>query len=573
MNFKNIFYTTAALGILLSGATSCSDSYLDEKMFSSYGADIKDVDAKVMGLHYMYGGLLGTSGRQGYAGVWQDGTDVGAPGDVEGVETPYYKYSQLDSEKGGASELWATMYDIIGAANLIIADERATEAQKAEALFFRAFCYEQLATGWGGVPLVVEPVSAPRTDFVRATLAECDAQIAEDIEYAIAHLPKVDQLVKAARICDDAARMVAATAYLRMGLQENNAEYYKKAEKHAGDVISGGRFKLVQERYGAFLADAGDYYSDMFRFGNQRRREGNTENIWVFEMENGSVVPNGTIGAPQQRRNWVAAFHKLDGMQNADSIGGRGNGRLRLSNYVKYGVFKEEGDVRNSNHNIRRVLYYNRTGWKGATYYLDKDGFRVPNDDPNSPEVVSTVTVGVGDRAYWHKADTLNVMYPHTTKWGGYDPADDFGWSLIKDFPMFRLAEAYLLRAEARVRQGNTAGAAEDINVLRDRAFKGYRETSGNATAGKVEASQMNIDFILDERIRELVGEENRRFTLMRTGELTKRVQMMMTPQWAEKEEVKKIEGYDPKVHTLLPIPYNEITLNKDAVIEQNPGY
>ena len=46
---------------------------------------------------------------------------------------------------------------------------------------------------------------------------------------------------------------------------------------------------------------------------------------------------------------------------NADSIGGRGNGRLRSSNFVKYGLY-EKGDIRNSNYNIRRVMWYNKPG-------------------------------------------------------------------------------------------------------------------------------------------------------------------------------------------------------------------
>ncbi|MCD8292588.1 MAG: RagB/SusD family nutrient uptake outer membrane protein, partial [Prevotellaceae bacterium] len=152
------------------------------------------------------------------------------------------------------------------------------------------------------------------------------------------------------------------------------------------------------------------------------------------------------------------------------------------------------------------------------------------------------------------------------------DPTDDFGYAVTKDFPMMRYAEAYLLRAEARFRQGNTSGAAEDINVLRDRAFKEYREETGDANAGKVSASDIDIDFILDERIREMVGEENRRFTLMRTGELTNRVNMMVS-KWPELDSSKTIEGYDPNIHTLLPIPLTEIQLNKDADLEQNPGY
>jgi len=561
-------YCLSAVGCaVLAMSTSCSDSYLEEKMYSKYGPGVTDVDAKLLGLHYKIGQILGRSWDQGYAGIWQDGTDVGAPGDITGTERPFFKYAELNPEHNMVSELWNNLFSIVGTANLIIADEaNGNDAQRAEARFFRAYAYNQLVTGWGDVPLFTEPNSVPRTDFTRTPKAEVDKQIEEDLNYAIANLPTVNELAKSARICKDAARMLAAEAFLRMGYQYGDQSYYKKAEDAVSPVISEGNYKLISERFGQHLGEpAGDYYSDIFRYGNQRRSQGNTENIWLFEMENNSVIPNGTIDNPQQRRNWVPAFHKIAGMQNADSIGGRGNGRLRLSNYVKYGVY-EKGDIRNSNNNIRRVMYYNRQGWAGATYNINNEGYICQDGDA----VAKTVTVGVGDRVYVSVKDTLNVLYPHTTKWGGYDPNDDFGYALVKDFPLMRFAEAYLLRAEARMRQGNKQGAADDINVLRDRAFKDARKDNPNI--GKVSADMMDIDFILDERIRELVGEENRRFTLMRTGELGNRVKMM-TQHWAESTPEKAIDGFDESKNILLPIPLTEIQLNKDAELVQNPGY
>ena len=562
MKLNHIF--TASLVALTLGTTSCSDSYLDEKMYSSYGTNVSDLNAMVLGMHYKYGQLLGVSWPQGYAGIWQDGTDVGAPGDTEGVEVPFYRYGELNSENNGVRILWEKLYSIINSANQIIAagaENSAATAEVAEAKFFRAFCYNQLVTGWGDVPLIVESAASPKTDYTRNAVSEVDAQIAADINDAIAGLPEVGKTVKESRINKDAARMLAAEAFLRMGMRD--ASFFKKAEEAITPTISGGKYKLISERYGKFTGEAGDYYHDMFRWGNQRRSQGNTEGIWTFEMEYGNVVSGGTIDAPQQRRNWTAAFHKLAFMQNADSIGGRGNGRLRLSNYVKYGIF-QEGDIRNSNYNIRRMLYVNRPG----TYEikLNAQGFVAVGDEA----VAQTVTIRPGDRGYWKANDTLNVMYPHTTKWGGYDPTDDFGWALVKDFPIMRFAEAYLLRAEARFRQGNNQGAADDINVLRDRAFKDFRQVSPDA--GKVSAADINIDFILDERIREMVGEENRRFTLMRTGELANRVNMMVT-KWPEGTESKKISGFNASIHTLLPIPLTEIQLNKDADLKQNPGY
>ena len=543
--------------------TSCSDSYLDEKMYSSYGTDVEDVEAKVIGLHYKYADLWGWSDQQGFAGCWQDGTDVGAPGDTQGVEVPFFQYGSLNSENGGVNKLWTSLYSMINSANIIINTEGVDPAAKAEAEFFRAYSYNMLVTLWGKVPLLTESKAEPRTDFIRTPVSEIDAVIASDLNDAMTNLPEVDKTKTQNRINKDCARILAGEAFNRMGK-------YAEAEAAVTATINSGNYKLITERYGKYLADAGDYYSDMFRWHNQRRSEGNTEGIWVFQMEYERDVTGGTINAPQQRRNWVAAFHKLtDFMVNADSIGGRGNGRLRLSNYVKYGVF-EKGDIRNSNHNIRRILYANKADVNKEISVKEINGFMYRVDD--GTDGAKKVTVKTGDRCYWTVKDTLAVMYPHPTKWGGYDPTDDFGWSLVKDWPLMRLADAYLLRAEARINQGNTTGAAEDINVLRDRAFKEYRAESGNAEAGKVTAAQMNIDFLLDERIRELVGEENRRYTLCRTGKLAERVKMMMD-KWAEGTESKMITGFDASKHTLLPIPLSEIQLNKDAELKQNPGY
>ena len=106
------------------------------------------------------------------------------------------------------------------------------------------------------------------------------------------------------------------------------------------------------------------------------------------------------------------------------------------------------------------MIYANRPG--SYTLKLNAQGFVAVGDEP----VAKTVTIGPGDRGYWKANDTLNVMYPHTTKWGGYDPTDDFGYALVKDFPIMRFAEAYLLRAEARFRHINNQDAADDYKLL-----------------------------------------------------------------------------------------------------------
>ncbi len=552
---KKSIYLAAALCL-----GSCSDSYLDEKMYSSYGTEVDDIQAKIIGLHYTYASLWGRSDPQGFTGIFQDGTDVGAPGDVEGSEVPFYQYGSLNSESRGVQILWESLYKIINNANIIINAPNAKPEEKAEAEFFRAYSYNMLVTFWGDVPLITESATSPRTDYTRDAVSKIDVLIFADLNDAVKNLPDVYQTATENRINKNCARILAGEAFLRM---DKNTE----AESMVSDIIESGKYALIQERYGNFLADNGDYYSDMFRWGNQRRSQGNTEGIWIFQMEYNNTVPGGTIDAPQQRRNYVAAFHKINGMVNADSLGGRGNGRLRLSNYVKYGIY-EEGDVRNSNHNIRRNIYYNKPDFEDDIWIDDK-GFKVEEITAGATKI----HVKTGDLVHISTNDTLAVMYPHTTKWGGYDVNDDFGWALVKDWPLMRLADAYLLRAEARVKLGNTQGAADDINVLRDRAFKTIRAEKGDPTIGKVTAAQMDMDFVLDERIRELVGEENRRYTLCRTKKLAERVKMMMTDKWTEAVAEKKITGFDENVHTLLPIPLSEIQLNKDATLQQNPGY
>jgi hypothetical protein len=558
------------------GIVACADTFLDEELYSSYGTGLSDkqsVEAQVIGLHRIYAELWGWSSRQGFLGCWQVGTDVGSPGATEGVENPFYQYADLNSENGGVSWMWEKCYDFINNANIIVkvAEEQDYKELAAEAKFFRAYAYNTLVTLWGDVPLIKEAVTTPRTDLTRQPVAEVDAFIEEDLTYAIANLPEVGSAAKPSRANKDMAHQLAAEAYLRMGVRTSS--YFAKAEAEATAIIGGGNYSLVEARYGAprvSSSTGGDYYSDIFKWGKQRRSEGNTETIWTFEMEYNRDVTGGTIDNPQHRRVWQPALHKWGEMVNADSLGGRGNGRLRLSNFMKYTVWAGlEGDIRNSNYNIRRYTYYNKPG-VSVEIGIDAKGFRVAKDAG-----VSNVTITTGSRTIPMEGDSLEIWYPHPTKWGAYDETDDFGYALIKDWQIMRLGETYLLRAEARLRQNNTSGAADDINTLRNRAFKAYRAGGGAANAGAVTAGDITIDFILDERARELIGEENRRLTLARMGDKD-----LFASRVAKNgdaipgaPEGKVITGFDKAKHTLLPIPLAEIQLNKDAVLTQNPLY
>lgn len=530
-----------SVAVALAAFTSCKKSFLAEKPYSSYSpvtlTDSLGLEASLVGLYQYETGILTYSGNQGWPSVWQVGTDVAnATANQQGIEVPYYNYSLLTSTDYAALFTWQKYYALINNANIIVdASRNATgsitavgkKTIEAEARFFRAYAYNTLATLYGKVPLILHTVTGPKTDFTRAPLDQVNAQIVDDLTFATTYGPDLFAGTKntntvgnpVSRFNKYMAMQLLAEVYLRMGKND-------LAQQQAQAVISSGKFSLIQSRYGVVASQPGDYYSDMFHYGNQRRTQGNTEAIWVLEQENPSTVVGGNVDNAQQRRVWGAAYYQIPGMVLCDSLGGRGIARLRLSNWVIYGLYPQ-GDIRNSQYNIRRRYYYN---------------------DPKSAKF--------GQQVPYTGADTLFRICPSTTKWGQFDPNDTFGYAMIKDFIMMRLGETYLLLAEAQVKQGDLAGAAASINALRTRA-----------QAPLVDASQMTLDFVLDERARELIGEENRRMTLMRTGTLVDRALRLNS-----NDAQHPTTGLTTK-NLLLPIPLNEIQLNKDAVLEQNPGY
>ena len=128
------------------------------------------------------------------------------------------------------------------------------------------------------------------------------------------------------------------------------------------------------------------------------------------------------------------------------------------------------------------------------------------------------------------------------------------------DYPVFRLADVYLMYAEAVLRNG-TGGSSSNalgyVNALRQRA---YGNTSGNITAG-----QLTLDFILDERARELYWEGHRRTDLIRYGKFTSASYL-----WPWKGKVAD-GAATQSYRDLYPIPSNDLGAN--PTLKQNTGY
>ncbi len=529
---KRFIISTAALLGLAQGFSSCKKDFLDETPQSLYAPQTTLVDS--LGFEAGMAGLMSvvrdqytTTEPQGTLGVMQVGTDVVIPAMPQGVEVPYYNYEKLQSQDPGSLFYWSAAYRIVNNANILIqatATAPATLRQgyknriSAEARFYRAYAYNFLATLWGDVPLIDQAVTTPRTDFTRTPVADVNAFLIKDLTTAIPNLFLAGKAASG-RITQGAAQQLLAEVYLRTGQN-------KLAEDQCQAILASNQYKLIAARYGVRAGAPGDYYSDMFIIGNQRRNQGNTELIWGIEQQlnvpGGYNVTSTTNQGGQQRRVWVPGYYNIAGMLIADSLGGRGIGRMRLSQWVDYRLYPP-GDMRNSKYNIHRKFFYN---------------------DPKS--------ANYGKRVVVTGSDTLIRITPYTTKWNMYNPVDEFGLATIKDLPMMRLGETYLLLAEAQFKQGNTAGAAASINALRTRA-----------KAPPVAASDIDLNFILDERARELIGEEQRRLTLVRTGTLVERTLRLAG---------NYVTGLT-KNNLLLPIPQSEIDRNVSGGLTQNPGY
>jgi hypothetical protein len=150
----------------------------------------------------------------------------------------------------------------------------------------------------------------------------------------------------------------------------------------------------------------------------------------------------------------------------------------------------------------------------------------------------------------------ITTKYSNRTSSGGFGADRTF---TDTDFPMFRLADVYLMYAEAHLRGGGgDAGTALNyVNALRERAFG---DNSGN-----INSAQLSLDFLIDERARELYWENHRRQDLIRFGLFTGNQYI-----WAFKggpETGTSIDGF----RALYPIPAASLATNQN--LTQNPGY
>ncbi|ACT93440.1 RagB/SusD family nutrient uptake outer membrane protein [Dyadobacter fermentans] len=562
--YISFLLTLCALGL----TTGCEESYLEEvplDRFSPENLLVNEAgyDAAVVSLY--------EAARQEHSIASNNfeymtvGTDQSQWGrnDSRGNKD----YSLLNSNLEATAIYWDWAFkQMIVRANLILDNiddpelkigDAARANIKGQALFFRAYTYNFLANVYGGVPVVKERIEEPRFDFVRNTRMEVLEFVAQDLEAASTLL---NMEVPDGRIPRAAAFHLLSEVYISLGMEKKDESWFDKSIAAATKVISkeAGDYQLMTQRFGKAGAKPGDVFSDIFADGQINRSSGNKEVMWAWQFEN--FTPGGystpTL-ANISIRYWGPEYDKIqspNGTANlpSDSLG-RGIGVNSPTNYIKYDIWKlDPNDIRNSVHNIRRTFYYNNAA--------DKEYFGKPIVAKRGADGQLYTTKSDGSLTKF-VLDTLRQYYPYIRKIEGTPMGNNnLSGNSVKDFSRMRVAETYLLRAEAHFRKGDLAMAAADLNIVRARA-----------NAKPIAAAAVTEDFILDERSRELIVEEPRLRTLIRMGRLVDRVRKYNSIPSVPNGPSSG--GTIQDFNRYWPIPQKVIDANTGATFEQNPGY
>ncbi|MBN2820288.1 MAG: RagB/SusD family nutrient uptake outer membrane protein, partial [Bacteroidales bacterium] len=460
--------------------------------------------------------------------------------------------NNLIPENARITQIWIDSYKIIFNCNVVLdridderiqfADEKERLQYKGEALFLRGYMYRLLGILYGGVPVVTREITSPKRDFVRASREEVWAQVINDYSLAEQYLPIQSDLREDGRLTKAAAQHALAEIYII-------TKEWDKAIASASAVIDNPEYSLITQRFGTWKDKPGDFYSDLFRRGNVNyigQSGTNTEAIWVDQFE---YLATGGGHINSITRFLGPSYYSIKGNDGnnlfigpTNQNGGRGIGWLVPTDYMLNQVWSDPNDVRNSQYNIIRDIKADNPKSSYYGQFIVASGSFTNYSNP----------LGRFWSAIFTKTTPINDFPEEVILDRETGVVSSFANQTFNDSYHFRLAETYLLRAEAFLGKGDKVSAAQDINVLR-----------GRAQATPVEASAVDINYILDERARELCWEEKRVLTLMRLGLHKERVDQFNVMS----------SGHIADHNNLWPIPQSEIERNTDAVLEQNPGY
>ena len=518
--------TLIAMLVLLAAA-GCTDLTLEPKSTVSSTNVFNESSSYKAFVAKIYGGLQ-VSGQEGPAG---------RP-DIQGIDEGFSQYirliwqmQELPTDEAaiawadaGVQELntqqWSSSNQFLGAmysriffqvamvneflretTDAKLASRGASEelravvaGYRAEARFLRALSYWHGIDLFGNIPLVTEDFALGKTPPKQSTRAEVFDYVVSELNAIRTELPAAGA-GEYGRADQGAVAMLLAKVFLNAQVYAG-APRYTDALTEAQRVIASGAYQLEPIYQHNFLAD------------NQKSRE------IIF------AVPFDGQRTQSYGGTTFLTHASVGGSINASKFGLDGGwGGLRARpEFV--GLFPGVGGA---DH-------------RAAVFYTDGQTVAMSN----LTDFLTGLPV---------------LKYQNVTSTGAPGSSTSFADT---DYPMFRLADAYLIYAEAALRGGGgtRAQALTYVNQLRARAY-------GDAS-GAITDAQLTLDFILAERARELYWEGHRRTDLVRFGAFTDK------GVWAWKGNV--LAGRTTEVfRNLFPLPATELLANPN--LTQNPGY
>ncbi len=548
---SSYLYRILAIALVAFANPGCNKQLIEDPKSSLTPQYFSTAQGFQSGLDAAYAGNRNLWGSENFMTMTVPGTDEFRSG--SGGNTSFNIYSSsYDASSGFLSGVWNPCYTFINTCNGIIdngatvsgLDANTVKQKVAEAKFLRANYYFLLVRFFGPVTLNKNFISEPSTSAGRSPIAEVYDFIIQDLKDAIADLPPSPTLngVLPGKATAAAASHLLAKVYLtRAYSSAKQADDFKNAYDTAKGLID----KIATLNLG-LLPDFGSVFAE----GN----EASKEILWSVQH-----TPNLTYNAISNELNfhYVMGYENFPGLVRSMAYG-RPFGRVQLTNWLGNVCFADK---------INDTRYYKtfQTVWLSNSadkipkvngvpkYALGDTAIFMPGVDVTDAKINSTRYSLVPPRKYTLQLFPTMTKYQDTKRAGINDAS-------VRPIMVYRLAETYLLAAEAAVNLNDNINAAKYVNIVRARAAY----PNGDLAAMTVTPAQMTLDYVLDERARELCGEQTRWLDLVRTNKLVERVKLY-NPDAAVNIQEK---------HTLRPIPQSQI----DRIITgpkypQNDGF
>lgn len=537
-------------------AAGCND-YLEEVNQSDVVADefYTTEEGYESLVNATYASLRNVYGEEPW--IFSAGTDLYVEGrnqQPEGIS----EYRNLGPSEPAVEEFYTNVYAAIQRTNTALYYNDLTEEtpvldeRRGEVKFLRAFYYFLLVQQFGDVALVDERINDAITEFERTPAQEVYAFIVSEMEEAHALVPDAPE--EPGRVGKAAVEHFLAKVHLTRGYESYAApDDFTKAAQYADAAIARGA--LV----GSF--------EELFFPGN----ENNSEVLFSIQYSSTSILDprddghmqnlffgpylggEGAVqGYPYRSNTLVPNMFLFDAFSEYDA---RFETTFMTEVYERYyDYYDKNGELSDLN-----VATYFAPRWAVA----DTAAWRAAD-----PENRATTRIRPYPEGWEAGANSLDGTSPGIRKFDDPGSAFSNNGSSTRDIYLARLGETYLIAAEAYLQLNQPELAADRINEVRLRAAKAGAEEEMRITGAAVD-----IDFILDERARELAGEYHRWFDLKRTGKLIERTALYNRDikAWFD-SGINPFQGIDGNNKILRPIPQRALDLN-EADLQQNPGY